>query len=233
MVLMLNSPVTDFHRMTDEELEEYIPKPRPSPFAMRYAGGGDMVVVQSFDGDEVLFSAGYREPEISQQEGAVEEAVDALTEMDFMATMDAEELSLNEGEVAFVSWNGSSFVQDRKIIPAATVVVEEDEDPQYVHLIVPMQYYAPQSLTEGPWVRRDETLSSFPFTPYSYAETTEWQGVHEITEPSYLVSADETLTPEEDFFKCLICTVTAGDVEQNHAGAITLPQGYIAGLDEV
>lgn len=192
-----------------------------------------MSVIQSFDGDEVLFSAASNAPEGFQQEAIADDAVDELADMDFMATLATEELALNEGEISYVAWNGSNFIQERKSVPASSVHVEEDEDPQYVHLIVPMQYYRPQTnATLGPWIRRDEILSAFPFTPYSYAETTEWQGVSETDEPSYLVSTSETLSPEENVFKCLICTVTNGAVEQNHAGAITLPQGYIGGLEQ-
>ena len=231
--------------MEEEEPDEYAPIQKPSPFQKRYIGTGAVTVVSSDDTILVVSKNDPpQEPPIAHNQSV---AVDEFADMDFMVSVSSRtRMSVQKGEISFTKWVSPAFLQGIKTVPVTEVDVSFSDEKQYIHLIVPLRTYVPSSGSlgsrEGPWQEYTETIIDFP--AYTYALTTEWQGAHNITAPYYLVSNKETLhlvdeslgfgpaIEEEDIFTCLIASVTSGVPSQIHAGAITLSQGYIAGITD-
>lgn len=231
-----------------EETDEYAPKPQPSPFERRYVGSGGMTVIAS--GGTVHLAATEPETQTPARQTRATVAADEFADMDFIVSaVTSSKMSIQKGELSFVKWNGSAFTQASKAVVAdEDVTVSLSDARQYIHLIVPLTTHVSTAgsigARAGPWQEYDETISASPFTGYTYALTTEWQGPHATTVPYYLVSPLERLRPtdefqswggdigDEDVFRVLIASVINGVPSQHHAGGITISQGYIAGIEQ-
>jgi hypothetical protein len=217
------------------DLSDYAPKSRPAPIPTHYVGGDGVHVSSTLDGDIVLVAAEdpiQPTPSIERQQST---AGVSFTGMDFLATTAETGIHVNAGYVSYVYWDGLKWLQTYVEMGAQDVDVTSGIDTQYLHLVIRLKTFIPTADDQNaPFVSHNETGT---LGDYSYAQTTEWQGIHPDDQASYEVTEDEEwVAPSTPFgeepriyFSCMLASIdNANGLRVHHCGAISIPQGYAA-----
>jgi hypothetical protein len=210
-------------------LDEYAPQPKPPVFLKNYVGSDGITAVGTLDGKTLLIAADDAPaPQATQQSTTAVLATD-YSDIDFLCSESANGVTVNEGELTYVLWDGIRFIQASLNVPETEITLVAQESTQYIHLIVRLiTVDEPASIVEAPYI--EHVISENDGTLHTLADIIAWQ---DPETPEYIVSDEETIVEvpgagdDDVFFTCLLASInTANGLRVHHCGQINLSQGY-------